>query len=221
MSVPAINSSKIENAVARLEQNLPIRQRQTRLTQSLRHFHQWILRYFLERGVAPRACDFTDVKDWQGGIERLAAEHIVVVSDTGDITGAYPFTSEAREFRVITSYGSVNAMCAFDALAVSSMFAMPTRIESSCHLSEQDIIIEQERDDIRVLEPTETVFAAINWAAAAGAGICSETLCTEMIFIAGEERAESWRNADGNNRELFDLPEAQALIAAVFMPLMQ
>ena len=207
--------------MARLEQNLPIRQRQTRLAQSLRHFHQWILRYFLERGVAPRAGDLTDAKDWQGGIERLAAEHIIVVNDAGDITGAYPFSSEARGFRVITSHGGVNAMCAFDALAVSSMFAMPTRIESSCQLSAQSIIIEQNHSHIRVLEPAEPVFAAINWAAAAEAGSCSETLCTEMLFIAGEERAETWRNADSNNRELFDLPEAQALIAAVFMPLMQ
>jgi hypothetical protein len=112
-------------------------------------------------------------------------------------------------------------MCAFDALAVSSMFSMPTLIESSCRLSGQAIMIEQDRADIRVNAPAEPVFAAIGWNAAAGASSCSATLCTEMIFIAGEERAATWCSEDSDNRELFDLPEAHALITTVFVPLMQ
>ena len=216
-----MNLSKIENAVERLERNLPIRHNQTRLPESLRQLHRWILRYFLENGVAPGAGDLGDVDDWQGGIDRLAAEHIIVVDDRSAITGAYPFSNEAREFRVITNYGAVNAMCAFDALAVSSMFAIPTLIESCCRLSGQAIMIEQDRADIRVSAPAEPVFAAIDWDAAVGASSCSATLCAEMIFIAGEERMTNWCSEDSDNRELFDLPEAHALITTVFVPLMQ
>jgi hypothetical protein len=76
------------------------------------------------------------------------------------------------------------------------------------------------RADIRVSAPTELVFAAIAWDAAVGAS-CSATLCTEMIFIAGEERAASWCSEASDKRELFDLPEAHALITTVFVPLMQ
>jgi hypothetical protein len=213
--------SKIENAVERLERNLPIRHNQTRLPESLRQLHQWILRYFLENGAAPSAADMADVDDWQGGVDRLAAEHIIVVDDKGAITGAYPFINEAREFRVITNYGAVNAMCAFDALAVSSMFTMPTLIESHCHLSEQPIMIKQDRADIQVSAPAEPVFAAIDWNAVASASSCSATLCTEMTFIAGQVRAANWCSEDSDNRELFDLPEAHAFITTVFVPLMQ
>jgi hypothetical protein len=216
-----MNLSKIENAVERLERNLPIRHNQARLPESLRRLHRWILRYFLENGVAPGTGDLGDVDDWQGGIDRLAAEHIIVVDDKGAITGAYPFINEGRGFRVITNCGAVNAMCAFDALAVSSMFAIPTLIESCCRLSGQAIMIEQDRADIRVSAPAEPVFAVIDWNAAVGASSCSATLCTEMIFIAGEERTANWCSEDSDNRELFDLPEAHALITTVFVPLMQ
>ena len=130
-----MNPSKIENAVERLERNLPIRHNQTQLPASLCQLHQRILRFFLENQIAPRTGDLDDVNDWQAAIDQLAAEHIIVVDDTGAITGAYPFVNEVRDFRVTTNYGTVNAMCAFDALAVSTMFDIATLIESSCRLS--------------------------------------------------------------------------------------
>jgi hypothetical protein len=213
-------STRIENAVARLERNLPIRRNQARLCGSLRRLHQWILRHYLEHGVAPSAGDFGDAENWWSGVERLAAEHIILLDDTGAITGAYPFVGEAREFRVTTGHGPVDAMCAFDALAVSSMFGVPARIESRCRLSGQAIEIEQDGSDIRVIEPRAPVFAAIDWQAAAGASSCSATLCMEMMFIVGEARAVGWC-AGGGEREYFDLAEAHAVIAAIFLPLME
>jgi len=203
---------KIEKAISRLEQNLPIRHKQTRLPPSLRQLHQSILRHYLEHGKAPELAS---------GAERLADEHIIVLDDSGNITGAYPFVNEARGFRVITEYGAANAMCAFDALAISSMFDLPTRIESQCAVSNQSIVIEQNDDDISTIEPQQTVVAAINWAAAAGASSCSATLCCEMIFIAGEDNAARWQHADSGNREIFQLAEAHAFISAVFVPLMR
>lgn len=143
-----------------------------------------------------------------------------MVDDSLAITGAYPFVDAARGFRVSTDYGPVESMCAFDALAVSSMFGLPTRIESRCRLSGQAILIEQDRADINVIEPAGMVFAAIDWQAAVGAGSCSETLCLEMMFIAGARAATDWC-ADKAEREIFTLPEAHAVIAAVFVPLME
>ncbi len=217
---PKMHSPKIKNAIARLEQNLPIRHNQTRLSPALRQLHQAILRYYLEHGKAPGANDLKPVQDWASSIRQLAAEHIIVLSDAGEITGAYPLVNETRNFRVITRHGPVNAMCAFDALAVSSMFSLPTRIESRCQLSNRSIVIEQYDDDISTIEPQEPVFAAINWGAAAGASSCSATLCCEMIFIVGEDKATSWQNEAPDSRELFELNEAHAFISAVFVPLM-
>lgn len=216
-----MDPAKIANAVKRLERNLPIRCNQTRLPEPLRRLHRRILRYYLETGHAPAAGDFADVDDLQAGIEQLAAEHIIVLDAAGAIVGAYPFVDAAREFRVITNYGPVNAMCAFDALAISSMFDLPSLIEARCRVSGEVIVIEQEGDDIRVAEPGAPVCAAIDWRAAAGASNCSATLCAEMIFIAGDARAARWRDADPDKRELFELREAHAVIAAVFLPLVQ
>ena len=216
-----MNEVKIESAAERLERNLPIRYNQTRLDEPLRRLHQWILRYYLERGMAPDEGDPRTVDDWRSGIDRLAAEHIIVVDDSGAITGAYPFVDEVRGFRLCTLHGAVNAMCAFDALAVSSMFGIPVRIESRCRLSGIAIVIEQYRAEIRVSKPDAPVFAAIDWNATDGAGSCSTTLCTEMIFIAGEKAAAGWYGMDRENHELFALDEAHALISRVFVPLMQ
>ena len=216
-----MNKTKIKNAIERLEENLPIRHNQTHLPAAFRLLHQSILRYYLEHGKAPVTVDLSPAQDLDSGVQRLAKEYIIVLDDRGEITGAYPFVNESRNFRVITEYGPVNAMCAFDALSVSSMFGLPTRIESHCHVSNRNIVIKQNDDDISVIEPPEPVFAAINWAAATGASSCSATLCCEMIFIAGNNNAADWHSENPDSRELFELSEAHAFISAVFVPLME
>ena len=221
MTNQKLDQSKIANAVVRLERNLPIRSRQTQLPADLRQLHQWILRFYLENGIAPDANHSHPAKDWASAVERLAAENIIVLNNNGDITGAYPFVSEERDFKIITQHGMAYAMCAFDALAVSSMFNLPTRIESCCHLSKTSISIEQSDDNIKVVEPRASVYAAINWAAAAGASHCSTTLCCEMFFIARKDNAMQWRNEISNSGELFELGDAHAFISAVFVPLMR
>lgn len=215
-----MDTTKIENAIERLEKNLPIRHNQSRLPPAFRKFHQSILHYYLEHGKAPVASDFDSAQDWGSAVKRLAAEHIIVLDDSGNIIGAYPFVTEARNFSVVTEFGPVNAMCAFDALAISSMFGLPARILSRCHVSDRKIAIAQNGDDINVIEPQEPVFSGINWAAAAGASSCSATLCCEMIFIVGEDNAASWQSKSSEHRELFDLNEAHAFISAVFVPMM-
>lgn len=216
-----MDAVKINSAVERLERNLPIRHNQLRLGEPLRRLHRRILRHYLERGKAPVDGGPGEIGDWQGGIDLLAAEQIIVVDETGSIVGAYPFVGEAREFRVVSRFGAVNAMCAFDALAVSSMFEIPTRIESRCRLSGRAIAIEQDDADIRVVEPDEPVFAAIDWNAAGGAGSCAVNLCTEMMLIAGEASAAEWCGEDADRREIFTLQQAHAIIVQIFVPLMR
>jgi hypothetical protein len=216
-----MDQAKISGACNRLERNLPLRGNQARLPQSLRRLHQSILRYYLQHGKAPRQSDITDfAADWSAAIDRLAADQIVLVEPGGSISGAYPFTSEERGFKVISNYGAVNAMCAFDAIAVSSMFGLPTRIESSCRISGRDIVIEQDAAKLQVIEPEITVFAAIDWHARDSTVSCSASLCTEMMFIAGKDEAAKWQDRNPSSRELFTLDEAHAFICAVFLPLM-
>ncbi len=210
---------KIANAIERLERNLPLRHNQLRLPGVLRRFHQGILRHYLEFGSAPLAGDVDCPGGWAAAVSRLAAEKIIVVDEAGAITSAYPFINEAREFTVVSEHGAVNAMCAFDALAISSMFALPTRIESRCRVSGDRIVIEQDDARLQVLEPAAAVRAAINWDARDGTKSCSASLCTEMIFIAGDASARCWQDEDSVNRELFRLDEAHRFICSVFLPL--
>lgn len=105
---------KIAGAVDRLEQNLPLSRNQLSLPESLRQLHQSILRHYLENGRAPVADELEYAGDTEQGLQRLAAAKIIVLERAGAITGAYPFVDQAREFRVISDYGKVYAMCAFD-----------------------------------------------------------------------------------------------------------
>lgn len=211
---------KITNAVARLEQNLPLRGNQQRLPGYLRRFHQSILRYFLESGKAPAEGDIDFSGNWEQAIVRLATEKIILLDRSGAIAGAYPFAGEARDFRVTSEHGEVRAMCAFDALAVSSMFALPTRIESRCRISGCQIVIEQNDTELHVIKPDMPVFGAIDWDARDSTMSCSDALCSEMFFIAGAENAANWLDENPNSRELFSLGEAHEFIATVFLPLM-
>jgi len=216
-----MSSTRIDDAVQRLEQNLPLRRNQMRLPESLRQLHQSILRHYLENGQAPAANEIDYAGNLESAIQRLAADRIIVLGQSGAITGAYPFVDEAREFRVVSDFGASNAMCAFDALAISSMFALPTRIDSRCRISGCRIVVEQNDASLHVAEPDTAVFGAIDWDARDSAQSCSVSLCTEMMFIAGGDNAETWRDLNPASRELFTLNEAHALITTVFMPLMQ
>ncbi|MCP4392190.1 MAG: hypothetical protein GY802_28110 [Gammaproteobacteria bacterium] len=216
-----MSTLKIDQAVERLERNLPLRRNQQNLPQPLRRLHQSILRYYLEHGKAPMISEIDYAGDCQSAIARLGEDKIIVLDASGAITGAYPFVDEQREFRVVSEHGAANAMCAFDALAIGSMFALPTRIEARCRVSGRDIVIQQNDAELRVIEPEGEVFGAINWDARDSAQSCSASLCTEMMFIAGSDIATGWRNEDPANRELFTLGEAHAFITAVFVPLMQ
>lgn len=212
---------KIAEAVARLEDNLPLSRNQLLLPESLRQLHQSILRHYLENGRAPAVSEIGYAGDLESAIQRLATEKLIVLGKSGAIYGAYPFVDEEREFRVVSDYAAAYAMCAFDALAVSSMFALPTRIESRCRISGCSILIEQNGANLQIIEPGTTVFGAIDWDARDSGQSCSVSLCTEMMFVAGNDNAVSWRDENPASRELFTLDEAHVFISAVFVPLMQ
>ncbi len=216
-----MNQLKITTAIARLEQNLPLRLNQIQLAEELRQLHKDILRHYLEFGRAPSMEDIDYAGDWLAAVRRLAIEKIIVIDEVGVITGAYPFNDEARGFRVVSDYGETNAMCAFDALAISSMFDLPTRIKSCCRVAGNQIVIEQDDKQLRVTQPNTVVFAAIGWGAQSSSKSCSATLCTEMTFIAGDAAARAWFDANPENRQLFRLDEAHQLITSVFLPLVQ
>jgi mercuric reductase len=110
-------------------------------------------------------------------------------------------------------------MCALDALAPATMAKCNSHVVSECAVTRQVIIVELDNQKILNAEDTHNIFVGINWQAARSATSCATSLCTEMIFLKGEEVAHRWQAGDTENREFFTLPEAVQFSAAFFLPL--
>ncbi len=61
------------------------------------------------------------VDDVEGTIKLLADNEMIVISESGELIGAYPFTMEDRPFKIKVKGLELNAMCAIDALAINMM----------------------------------------------------------------------------------------------------
>ncbi len=204
-------NNKVDNAVKRLQNILPLEQNLTALsTQDINDYHS-ILRQFLEHGQVTQSNIYAASK--------LAELGFIVLNEENGITGAYPFTSEDRIHKVHSPYGISRCMCALDALAIAPMYELTTTVMSQCHSSRAEIMVQQ--DNKQIINPDEldeTVFA-INWNASCAATSCSDSLCGEMIFLRGENHIENWLNEDKEQREIFNLTEAVEFAAAFFKPL--
>lgn len=207
--------SDIEIALTKLRTILPLEVAQLQLSEPLRRAHRSILCYFLESGRAPRAGEAQRDLDWFETLQQLETSGLIVL-DSDSIVAAYPFSAVDRGFHVISTHGQVQAICAFDALAISPMFKLPTRIDASCRISGKAISILQDGD---TLKTRQMVLGAIDWSAADNSRSCATSLCSEMIFIEGEKQAFDWLAENPEQRMLFSLQEAQRMISDFFMPL--
>lgn len=206
-------TDRVDAAVARLDRVLPLRRRQRTLTVAHRQAHRDLLCHFLHHGRPPTPDDLpTD------SLAAMVDADLVVLSEDGAIHGAYPFTTEAREHRVHSGHGMVHAMCAIDALGVAAMFAIDTEVVSRCRLGGGPVRIFQRADGRARTHHGVEVHAAIDWRASS-TGPCAMHLCRQMMFL--REGAQAWQDADPANRDLFDLDQATAFAARLFLPLMK
>jgi hypothetical protein len=205
----------IETSLKQLRDILPIENRQKQLTKALRLTHRLVMHFFFEEGCAPVSGDIPTDLSWQETITQLESAGLIAL-DRGNIVTAYPFSSVDRGYQITSRYGQTEAVCAFDALAISSMFKVLIRIDTFCRLSNQDITIHQDHDNI---ESNGTVIAAIDWSAVDSNQSCSASLCSEMLFIGNRELANEWQAIDRSQRDIFSLQEAHAMISAFFLPL--
>ena len=181
--------TKVVNAVERLNKILPLAARRQQLDRELADVYQNILHSYVELGRSLNKNEIAEqVQDIDKAIECLRDNDMVVFDDEGEPTGAYPFTMEQREHEVIINGHSLHSMCALDALAISPMFGLETRINSRCHVSSKPVDLRQYRLDIIDADMHDDVFFGINWNSAAN-NCCATSLCTEMIFLKGNSIA--------------------------------
>jgi hypothetical protein len=217
-------TEKAQKGLEKLNGILPLKSRQQSLDEKSRTLHRAFIRNLIERSCAMAKTEMKDllqVSDQQidAIVARLKELDLLVVSCCGGPVGSYPVTTDCTPHKVTSKGVSVNAMCAFDSLAISPMYARDVVINSKCHVSGEPIRIEQSGYEIKKAEPSPDVHCGISWNSQTG-GCCASSLCTEMVFIKDKETAERWKQ-ECCSREIYGLEETVDFAAAFFVPLTQ
>ena len=137
-------AAKLEKALNRLKSILPLKERQDDCSKQIKELHQHVLRSFVDKGrILTREEMAQHVGNLKDAVNVLKEKDMVVFSEDGNPVGAYPFSMQAREHTVRANGHQVYAMCALDALAVSPMFGVKTRISSRCRITGDPVSIQQ------------------------------------------------------------------------------
>jgi alkylmercury lyase len=211
-------NTKVKVAVKRLDTILPLLSGLKSLDAGDAALYCRILNSYVERGRTLSRDEATGhVSNVDQSLSNMLDKKLIVIDDDGSLSGAYPFTSEEREHKVHINDITANCMCALDALSVSSMFNVPTIIESKCHVTGKAIYLEQNRTNFST--GTLDAWFGINWGAAASDIVCAESLCMDMIFLANDTVAHEWMSQSPGTLEIFDLKSAAEFAAEFFVPL--
>ena len=215
-------SDVIAQAVQRLNSQLPLKDRQDRLSESLKALHREVLNSLVTRGRPPTRSECAALvgeAEVDSAIARLGSEDLVVLSrDRREIVGAYPVTVEPTPHELHVNGHSIHAMCALDALSVGPMYEVPVEIRSRCRVSAEPVYIKQ--DGMRVLEATpSTVRVGVRWAMPSG-DHAAHSMCMEMVFLKDDAAASAWHEGDHANHSLFTPEEATQFGARFFRPLL-
>ncbi len=212
-------NTKVNNAIDRLNEILPLAKRQQGLSRELADVYQKILYSYVDRGKSLNRNEIAQqVNDLDESVRILRDNDMVVFDSNDEPVGAYPFTMEQREHEVSVNGRKVHCMCALDALAVSPMFGMDTKINSRCHVTSEPISIHQRDREVIDADNSSDIFFGISWNSAAN-NCCATSLCTEMIFLKGKQTADHWQTEDKDYREIFNLTDAIDFAAGFFVPL--
>jgi hypothetical protein len=216
-----VMSDLVDQSVLRLNQLLPLKARQDRLSSGLRELHREVIRLLVMRGRTPSREEMAESlgrDQVDAALARLGADDLVVLSkDRREILGAYPVTTENTPHVIHVNGQTIHAMCALDALSVGPMFGVPLTIESRCRVTDSAVHIEQEGERIIAARPT-TVRVGVRWQAPSGSA--AHSLCMEMVFLQDEEAACRWHGGDLENHSLFTLEQAVAFGSRFFRPLL-
>ena len=214
-------NTKVKLAVRRLSDLLPIKKALDDLDAAKAALYFALQKEFYHQG---RALLIDELKSMHPDVSDiltiLAARDMLTLDHDGEINGFYPFTMEPRVHRLRLNGHQVHAMCALDALAPGAMFRCRVEIRSECAVSAMPIQIEIENRRIINSEDVADVFFGINWMAARSESSCSESLCTEMLFLKNTEIARHWVAENAHQREIFNLHDAIAFSSAFFIPVM-
>jgi len=213
-------TAKLEKALDRLKSILPLKERQDAYGKQIKELQQKVLSSFVDKGrILTREEMAQHVDNLEHAVNVLKDMDMVVFSEDGNPVGAYPFSMEAREHTVQVNGHQVYAMCALDALAISPMFGVKTRISSRCRITGDPVSIQQSGKTIVNTDEARDIHFGIIWGAANADSCCADSLCMEMMFLRDGKIAQQWLADDPDNREVFTLQEAVEFGGRFFAPL--
>lgn len=213
---------KVDAAVQRLAHILPLKKQLDELAPAQAKIYLAVLNSFYLKGRAALVSELTPTNaNALAILAQLAEKDMLTLDDKGEVKGCYPFTMEQRVHRIELNGHNLHAMCAMDALAPSSMFGGPSVVVSECAVTAQPVRVELDGERIVNTDQVADLHFGINWAAASACGSCSESLCTEMLFLKDPVTAAAWLKQDADNRETFTLAQAVQFAKGFFTPLMQ
>jgi Alkylmercury lyase len=170
------------------------RARVERLTSEDRRLYDWILARFAHAspptGEEVRASARGFGLDPDQALARLADEDLIHADESGRPLVAYPFSGIARGHRVaIEGVGTVQAMCAVDALGMAAMLERSIEINSHDPRTGTDVRVELEPDGTASWEPQNAV-VVIGSATCGGPSYCD--CCDVLNFLESAESAERY-----------------------------
>lgn len=122
--------------------------------------------------------------------------------------GCYPFSARDTGITVRLAGGTVNAMCAIDALAVARLAGAASRIDARCETCGTPLHCRVEANG--GLDHDQTGVARVVWFRACGThNSCSQSLCRNIRFLC--PRCEPASPGD-----VYTLPQATAIGNAFF-----
>jgi len=214
-------TGKLEKAIERLTTVLPLIQNQHECAPPVKRLHQRILRSFIVNGRAMLREEMAIlVNDVSEALHELSKRDLVTLSETGELTGIYPFSTQEREHSVLVNGHLLHVMCALDALAVSPMFNETTQITSQCRVTSKLVIIKMRKGYVQNIDAVSDVHVGIAWSAVNTQSTCADSLCLQMIFLIDKQTAKKWQADETEGREIFTLHEAVEFASRFFSPLL-
>jgi hypothetical protein len=181
--------------------------------------HQAILRAFATTGRPPAASDLDAVTagTGRGSQEVLTALHeadAIRLASDGQIAVAYPFSVVPTRHRVrIGDSVEVYAMCAIDALGISSMLGQDTVITSVDVTSGQPITVATRDGHTRWEPATAVIFIGAD----SGGGPSADCCCDYLNFFTDQHAAQAWtRGHPDVPGQILDQAEAEELATRLF-----
>jgi Alkylmercury lyase len=215
-----VSDPRVSEALGVLLSDWRMAKRWDDLPAAHRRLHRAILHGYLQTGKAPGRVELAGVfGDATGAILEDLVMRDLIVLESGEIIGAYPFTSRLSRHMVEIGGQEIAAMCAIDALGAGAMAGRDAKVRADCAECGALIRVAITAEGLEIARVTPE--GVMIWAGVEPvSGCAADTQCRSMLMFCNLDHLEAWRAIHAPRGTGFHLAPAQALElgAAIFRP---